>query len=49
MIDISDERRRILDGTYPPRVIAGRQNKHIDGTLEFEQIRESMGSVCLRN
>ena len=37
MINITDERRKILGGTYPSRVIAGRQNKHIEGTREFEQ------------
>ena len=41
-IDIADERRKILDGTYPSRVIAGRQNKHIEGTREFEQKRRQM-------
>ena len=44
MIDIAGERRKILDGTYPSRVIAGRQNKHIHGTFEFMQKRDSMGS-----
>ena len=39
---IQDERRKILDGTYPSRVIDGRQRKHIDGTVEFEQKRASM-------
>jgi len=34
------ERRKILDGTYPVRVVQGRQNKHIEGTREFEQNKE---------
>ena len=42
MADISDERRKILDGTYPSRIIQGRQNKHIPGTAEFDQKREQM-------
>jgi len=42
MIDIADEKRKILDGTYPSRIIAGRQNKHIEGTREFEQSTEKM-------
>ena len=42
MINISDEKRKILDGTYPSKVITGRQNKHIEGTREFEQNREKM-------
>ena len=42
MIDIADEKHKILDGTYSSRVIAGRQNKHIEGTREFEQKREHM-------
>ena len=42
MGDIADERRKILDGTYPSKVIMGRQNKHIEGTREFEQKREQM-------
>ena len=40
--NIADERRKILDGTYPSRVIQGRQNKHIKGTREFAQKREQM-------
>jgi len=40
--DIDDARRKILDGTYPSRVIIGRQNKHIEGTKEFEQNKEKM-------
>ena len=39
---IEDERRKILDGTYPSRVIQGRQNKHIEGTREFEQNQTKM-------
>jgi len=42
MNDVADERRKILDGTYPSRIIVGRQNKHIEGTREFEQKREQM-------
>ena len=40
MIDIAEERKKIMDGTYPSRIIAGRQNKHIEGTREFEQKRK---------
>jgi len=36
------ERRKILDGTYPTRIIQGRQNKHIEGTREFGQSCEKM-------
>ncbi|MDR2167349.1 MAG: hypothetical protein LBE35_05810 [Clostridiales bacterium] len=36
------ERRKILDGTYPSRIIRGRQNKHIAGTKEFAQNSEKM-------
>ena len=39
---LEEERRKILDGTYPTRVIQGRQNKHIEGTREFEQKRMAM-------
>ena len=42
MIAIAEERRKILNGTYPSRIIVGRQNKHIEGTREFEQNREKM-------
>ena len=38
-MNIDDERRKILDGTYPSKIIQGRQNKHIEGTREFEQKR----------
>jgi len=31
------ERRKILDGVYPSRIVRGRQNKHIEGTREFGQ------------
>jgi hypothetical protein len=41
-MNIADERRKILDGTYSSRVIQGRQNKHIYGTIEFEQKREQI-------
>jgi len=41
-MDIADERRKILDGTYSSKVIQGRQNKHIQGTVEFEQKRGQM-------
>ncbi|MCL2633999.1 MAG: polymorphic toxin type 50 domain-containing protein [Oscillospiraceae bacterium] len=36
------ERQKILDGTYPNRIIQGRQRKHIEGTKEFEQNCEKM-------
>jgi len=39
---IEEERRKILDGTYPSRVVQGRQNKHIESTVEFEQKRRQM-------
>jgi len=45
MIDINIERNKIIDGTYPSRVIVGRQNKHIEGTREFEQNREKMQKI----
>ncbi|MCL1996319.1 MAG: polymorphic toxin type 50 domain-containing protein [Defluviitaleaceae bacterium] len=41
-MEIERERQKILDGTYPSRVVQGRQNKHIQGTREFEQKREQM-------
>ena len=41
-MNIADEKRKILDGTYPSRIIIGRQNKHIVGTREFEQNKEKM-------
>jgi len=37
-----EERRKILDGTYPSKIVAGRQRKHIPGTIEFEQKRRAM-------
>jgi len=45
MVNIADEKRKILDGTYPSRVIMGRQNKHIEGTIEFEQKCEQMEQI----
>ncbi|MCL2773870.1 MAG: hypothetical protein FWD71_11020 [Oscillospiraceae bacterium] len=48
MKDIADERRKIIDGTYPSRVIMGRQNKHIERTREFEQNREQkVRAACI--
>ncbi|MCL1996317.1 MAG: polymorphic toxin type 50 domain-containing protein [Defluviitaleaceae bacterium] len=41
-MEIERERQKILDGTYPSRVVQGRQNKHIQGTREFEQKREQI-------
>ena len=41
-IHIDKERKKILDGTYPFKVIDGRQRKHIEGTKEFEDKRLSM-------
>lgn len=38
---VKDERDKIIDGTYSDRVIWGRQRKHIQGTKEFEQKRQS--------
>ena len=38
----NEERQKILSGEYPSRIVQGRQNKHIPGTKEFEQKRESM-------
>ncbi|MCL1832564.1 MAG: polymorphic toxin type 50 domain-containing protein [Oscillospiraceae bacterium] len=43
--DIEAERRKILDGTYPSRIIQGRQNKHIEGTTEFEQNCEKLNRL----
>jgi len=40
--DIADERRKILDGTYPAKIVAGRQRKHILGTREFAQKQQQM-------
>jgi len=45
MVDITEERRKIRDGTYPSRIIQGRQNKHIQGTKQFEQNREKMQKI----
>jgi hypothetical protein len=39
---VKDERDKILDGTYPDKIIAGRQRKHILGTKEFVQKRQAM-------
>jgi len=39
---VKDERDKILDGTYSDKIIAGRQRKHIQGTKEFEQKKQSM-------
>ena len=48
LIDLSsnypEERRKILDGTYPTKIIAGRQRKHIAGTVEFKQKCEQMNN-----
>jgi hypothetical protein len=38
------ERKKILDGIYPSKIVKGRQNKHIPGTKEFVQKREKMQS-----
>jgi hypothetical protein len=43
--DIEAERKKILDGTYPARIIQGRQNKHIEGAREFEQNCEKMNRL----
>jgi hypothetical protein len=45
LINIADEKRKILDGTYPSRVIQGRQNKHISGTTQFKQNQDKMRSI----
>ena len=42
-------RQKILDGTYSSRVVQGRQNKHIQGTKEFEQKREQIKKADSRN
>ena len=42
MLDVETERKRIIDGEYPTRVIQGKQRKHIKGTIEFEQNRSKM-------
>ena len=44
-MNIDDERRKILNGTYSSRVIQGRQNKHIVGTVEFEQNQNKMRKI----
>jgi len=41
-LDIAEEKRKILDGTYPTKVVAGRQRKHILGTREFAQNLQKM-------
>ena len=41
-MNVAEERRKILNGTYSSRVIQWRQNKHIPGTTEFQQKREQM-------
>jgi len=43
-VNIADEKRKILDGTYPSKVVLGRQRKHIQGTKEFAQKRQQMQS-----
>jgi len=48
-MEIEIERQKILDGTYPSRVVQGRQNKHIQGTREFEQKREQIKREDSRN
>ena len=45
MTDIAEERKKILDGTYPSKIIQGRQNKHIEGTAEFQQNKEKMNKL----
>jgi hypothetical protein len=46
LIDLSanypEERQKILDGTYSSKIVAGRQRKHVLGTVEFKQKREQM-------
>ena len=48
LIDLStnypEERRKILDGIQPTKIVLGRQRKHIAGTLEFKQKREQMNN-----
>ena len=39
------ERKKILDGTYPSKIVKGRQRKHIEGTTEFEQNRQAMKRI----
>ena len=45
MFILEAERKKILSGEYPSRIIEGRQNKHIPGTKEFEQKRQSMKRI----
>ena len=45
VFDAEAERKKILSGEYPSRVIVGRQNKHVPGTREFEQNREKMNRL----
>ena len=40
--EISIERQKIIDSTYPSRIVKGRQRKHIKGTKEFKQNRAKM-------
>jgi hypothetical protein len=47
--DIEAERKKILDGTYPARIIWGRQRKHTEGTREFEQNCEKMQRLYQSN
>ena len=42
--DIDTIRQEIKTGIYPSRIVQGRQRKHIPGTTEFEQKRQSMNS-----
>jgi len=35
MFHAEDERRKIKNGTYPIRIIYGKQRKHMPGTYEF--------------
>ena len=41
----NEERQKILSGECPSRIVQGRQNKHMPGTKEFEQKRESMKRI----
>jgi len=42
-------RDRIKDGTYNSKVVQGQQNKHLQGTFEFQQKRQSMKQIDTNN
>jgi len=40
--DVESERKKILSGEYPSRIIQGKQRKHLPDTREFQQNRNKM-------